>query len=183
MKIDFKNCTEEELWKYVALHLEKRGFDVVLVGGGVVSIYSQGAYKSGDLDFIVRSFNKKELPRVLAEIGFLKTPQRYYKHPECNHLFLEFPSGPIEIAQRTDVVPSELEVEGEKIKILSPTDCVLDRLEQFLYVEYGKPHGERKLLEQAKMVAEKQPVDWAKIKNYCEKERKLDVFDELSRTS
>ncbi len=64
MSIDFKNCTEEELWKYVASHLEANGMDVVLVGGAVISIYSDGAYKSGDLDFIVRSIFKERLPKL-----------------------------------------------------------------------------------------------------------------------
>lgn len=183
MEIDFKTCTVEELWKYVSLNLEKKGFDVVLVGGAVVSIYSKGMYVSGDLDFIVRSFNKKELPRVLAEMGFVKTPQRYYKHPECDHLYLEFPTGPIEIADSYDVEPAEVPVEDERIKILSPTDCVLDRLEQFFICEFGKPHAERKLLEQAVMVAENQTIDLGKVKRFCEKSGMSEVFEEIRKVS
>ena len=178
MEIDLKNCTEEDLWKYVATHLEKRGFNAVLVGGAVVSIYSEGAYRSGDLDFIIRSFNKEKLPKVLAEIGFVPTKQRYFKHPDCP-LFIEFPTGPIEIGNEYDVEPKEVHFEGTKIKILSPTDCVIDRLEQFFVAEYGKPHGERKLFEQAALVAENQFVDFIKIKRFCVKEGKLNVFEEL----
>lgn len=59
MKIDFKTCTEEELWKFVATHLKKKGIDTVLVGGAVVSIYSDGAYKSGDLDFVLTKMFQK----------------------------------------------------------------------------------------------------------------------------
>jgi hypothetical protein len=55
MKIDFKTCTEEQLWKYVATHLKTKDIDTILVGGAVVSVYSAGAYKSGDLDFILTS--------------------------------------------------------------------------------------------------------------------------------
>jgi hypothetical protein len=51
MKINFKTCTEEDLWKYVATHLKSKGIDTILVGGAVVSIYSAGAYKSGDFRF------------------------------------------------------------------------------------------------------------------------------------
>lgn len=47
-----RTCTEEELWKYVAGALAESGVDVILVGGAVVSVYSKGAYKSGDLDFV-----------------------------------------------------------------------------------------------------------------------------------
>lgn len=177
MEINFRTCSVEELWKFVASHLERNGFDVVLVGGAVVSIYSEGAYESGDLDFVVNSFNKKELPKVLAQIGFVKTPQRYFKHPDCDHLFLEFPAGPVEV-QGSPVEPDEISFEGTKIKILSPTDSAIDRLEQFLVDEYGKPHGERKLFEQAVLIGRRQPVNLKKIEDFLARMRKHDLFQE-----
>ncbi len=45
MMIDFSKCTEEELWKFFATHLQSKGIDTILVGGAVVSIYSDGLYK------------------------------------------------------------------------------------------------------------------------------------------
>jgi hypothetical protein len=33
---NWKNCTEEELWHFVAFHLSKAGVESVLVGGAVV---------------------------------------------------------------------------------------------------------------------------------------------------
>ena len=97
MKIDFKSCTEEELWRYVATHLKKKGIDTVLVGGAVVSVYSEGAYESGDLDFILTQMFVKELPAAMKEIGFERKVGRHYIHPECKHLFIEFPSSFLEI--------------------------------------------------------------------------------------
>lgn len=61
MKIDFKTCSEEELWKYVASHLKKHNVDTILVGGAVVSIYSEGAYESGDLDLVLTNMFTKNL--------------------------------------------------------------------------------------------------------------------------
>ena len=52
MSMDFATCSVEQLWRFVAAHLEKRGIGVVLVGGAVVSVHSQDAYRSGDLDFV-----------------------------------------------------------------------------------------------------------------------------------
>lgn len=49
---NFSKCTEEELWRYVAFHLSAAGIESVLVGGVVVAVYSEGAYRSGDLDLI-----------------------------------------------------------------------------------------------------------------------------------
>ncbi len=53
---DWAHCTEEQLWKYVATHLAKNGIDTVLVGGAVVAVYTDGAYRSGDLDFVQISY-------------------------------------------------------------------------------------------------------------------------------
>lgn len=50
--IDLATCSEAELWRYVASHLASRGICVVLVGRAVVSIHSDEAYRSGDLDFV-----------------------------------------------------------------------------------------------------------------------------------
>ena len=44
---NWKNCTEEDVWKYVGWHLAKNGIETILVGGAVAAIYSEGAYKSG----------------------------------------------------------------------------------------------------------------------------------------
>jgi len=73
LKINLKTCTEEELWKYVAIELAKNGVDVILVGGAVVSIYSEGAYRSGDLDFVLNDFSRQKLDEVLTNLGFNKS--------------------------------------------------------------------------------------------------------------
>jgi hypothetical protein len=57
---------------------------------------TDGAYESGDLDFIIRNFSKEKLPDVMKEIGFIKKGKNYI-HPECDHLFVEFPPGPLSI--------------------------------------------------------------------------------------
>ena len=126
MRVDFARCTEEQLWRLVAAHLEKRGIPVVLVGGAVVAIYSRGAYRSGDLDFVPSAYFGPDVEDAMAEIGFQRDG-RHYVHPECEHLFVDFVSGPLGIGENTKVVPDEV-VEGDvRIKLLSPTDCVCDR--------------------------------------------------------
>lgn len=37
MKINLKTCSEEEMWKYIAVALSKKDIDVILVGGAVVA--------------------------------------------------------------------------------------------------------------------------------------------------
>ena len=172
MKIDFNNCNEEELWKYVATHLKSKGIDTVLVGGAVVSIYTKGAFESGDLDLILTDYFIKNLPQVMKEIGFLRKG-RHYVHPDCSHLYVEFPSGPVEIGDDSKIVPDELEVEGKKIKILSPTDCVKDRLATYIYFK------DRVGIEQAALVSKSHLVNLEEVKRWCEKENSPHVFEEL----
>lgn len=173
MKIDLKTCTEEELWKFVAVHLKKHDIDSILVGGAVVSIYSEGAYESGDLDFILTDMFIKNLPAVMKEIGFVKKGGRHFEHPECKHLFVEFPSSFIEIGDDNKIKPDELSIEGTKIKILSPTDCVRDRLAGYMYFQ------SRENFDQAILVAKKHPVNMEKIRKWCIGEKHLEVFNEF----
>ena len=44
MKFDYKNATEEDLWKYIGKHLADNGIDAVLVGGVVVLIHIKHTY-------------------------------------------------------------------------------------------------------------------------------------------
>lgn len=182
--IDFENCTEEDLWKYVASHLESRGMPVVLVGGAVAAIYSHGAYRSGDLDFVITTLFKEKLPDYMKEIGFVrigkKDLKRLYRHPKCNHIVVEFPSGPVSIGEDFNIKPDVHEFNGQKLKIYSPTDCILDRLASYIYMERGR-HGERKTLEQAVMVAKVQPHNLKRIKNWCESEGHPEIYDEFLR--
>ncbi len=161
MKINLKSCTEEQLWHYVAVHLKKRGIDTVLVGGSVVSIYTDGAYKSGDLDLVKLDMFTKGLEEAMTEIGF-KKHGRHYIHPDCKHLFIEFPGGPpLGIGEDNNITPAEINVEGEIIKIYSPTDCVKDRLASYIHFKADE------CLDQAVMVAKKHPVNLKSIKKWC----------------
>lgn len=171
MSFDYKNCNEEELWKHVGKHLADNGFDAVLVGGAVVSIYTDGAYESGDLDFIIQNLSKEKLPKVMRKIGFIKKGKDYI-HPECGHLFIEFPSGPLGIGDDYDIKAAEQEVEGTKIKILSPTDCIKDRLASYIY------WGSIECFEQAVMVGKVHKFNKSAVKRWCEGENPLEVFKE-----
>lgn len=161
--IDFSKCREEELWKFVATHLAKNGIEAVLVGGAVVSIYSKGAYQSGDLDFVITNLIKNKVDSLMEEIGF-KRHGRHFIHPECKHLFVEFPTGPISIGDDYSIKLEELEEKGQKIKILSPTDCIKDRLASYIYFKAYET------LDQAILVAQQQPFKIKEVEKWCKNE-------------
>jgi len=172
---DWPQCTEEELWHYVAWHLEGAGIRSVLVGGAVVAIYTEGIYRSGDLDLVPDDLAPLKLESTLAAIGFQPSKSRYFKHPECDHLLLEFPPGPVELGEEFPVIPAELECEGRTLRLLSPTDCVKDRLAAYIH------WGVRDCFDQAALVCRRQAarVDLEKIRRWCEREGGTGAFDEL----
>lgn len=142
------------------------------MGGAVVSIYSNGVYQSGDLDFVIRNLLQDKLPEVMKEIGFLKEG-RHYRHPDCKHLFVEFPNGPLSLGEEMDIKPKMFKEEGAIFFILSPTDSIKDRLASYIY--YKSEEG----LEQAVLVAKAQPFKKSEVKKWCENEKSLWAYHDF----
>ncbi|XDD45948.1 hypothetical protein AB3N60_14700 [Leptospira sp. WS39.C2] len=166
---------EEELWKFVGWHLANQGIHSVLVGGAVVAIYSKGAYRSGDLDLVEPLLSKSsEIQTIMESIGFKKV-NRHFVHPKCKHLYIEFVSAPVSIGDDYKIVPDEKEFHGKILKILSPTDCIKDRLASYLHF------NARECLDQALLVANSQRFDLQKVKEWClnESSNGKQVFDEF----
>jgi hypothetical protein len=170
---DWKNCTEEELWKYVASHLAKNGIDTILVGGAVVAIYSEGAYRSGDLDFVLLTYLNQKLPSLMKDIGFEVKESRHYRHPKCKHLIIDFVSGPPGIGEDLQITPAEMKAAGTTIKIYSPTDCIRDRLASYIHFKALD------CLDQAVLVARKHPFSREKIRNWCKGEGAPQAFEDF----
>ena len=59
----WSDCNADELWRYVAWHLEDAGIHSGLVGGAVVSIYTEGLYEPGDLDIITAIVHELQPPK------------------------------------------------------------------------------------------------------------------------
>jgi len=175
---NWKTCSENELWEYVAWFLGKNGISTILVGGSVVSIYTKGAYTSGDLDIVVESYQItfEEIENILKQINFTKTGTRnYFKHPHCDHILIEFMSPPVAIGEDYKIKPREIEIDKVIIKILSPTDCIKDRLASYLYF------NARECLDQAGLVASSQTYNIRAIKKWCENEGQngIAVFEDF----
>lgn len=161
---DFSNCTEEELWKHVASHLKRNGIDTVLVGGGVVCVYTKGLYRSGDIDLIVYSgLMNKDKDLIMEQLGFKRQGKNFFRE-DCQ-FSVEFPSGPLGIGEDHNIVPSERDHDGQTIKLLSPTDSVKDRLASYIY------YSADECLQQAVMIAKRTPINTDKVRKWCLKEK------------
>jgi len=163
-----------ELAAHVCSHLESRGIRVVLSGGACVAIYASNRYVSMDLDFVDRLHaTRRQLKQALAEIGFAEE-RRYFVHPDTEY-FLEFPSGPLAVGNEPVAVIEELHLATGILRLLSPTDCVKDRLAAFYH------WNDLQCLLQAVWVAQERNVDWNEIERWSRQEGgvgKFEVFRE-----
>ena len=165
-----KKMSQPEIGAFVVTHLQKAKVPVVLSGGAVVAIYSQGRYVSKDLDLVNMFFSKmNRIKELMAEIGFEEV-DRHFKHPE-SVFFIEFPPGPLSVGDEPVQEINEKQYATGVLKLISPTDCVKDRLASYYH------WGDQQSLSQAILVAENQKIDLEEIKRWSKQEGKLIEFE------
>lgn len=172
--IPIKEMTLGELAAYVCTHLRNRGINVVLSGGACVSIYTKNRYQSYDLDFIENiPTSRKKIKKALSEIGFSEE-HRYFKHPDTA-FFLEFPPGPLSIGDEPVRETSTKKFSTGLLQLISPTDCVKDRLAAYYH------WNDRQSLDQALLVAESHDIDLQEVMRWSAKEGKSREFAEVRK--
>ena len=150
--------------------LKDSGINAVLVGGSCVSIYSHNRYQSSDLDFATYE-ELKPIEKALAKLGFKRTG-RQFSHPECPYL-IDFVNPPIAVGHESIHQFITLTTSAGSLKLLSPTDCVKDRLASFFY------WNDTQALEQAFLVAEDHPIDLKDLKRWATVEGFEKKFEEF----
>ena len=161
-----------ELAAFVCSHLDRYGIRVALSGGAVVSIYASGNYVSKDLDFIdLLHTTRQKLKTVLKEIGF-EEHKRYFASKETD-FFIEFPSGPLAVGNEPVEKLAELHFTTGVLRLLSPTDCVKDRLSAFYHWD------DRQSLQQAVWVTQTREIDWHEVERWSGQEGKPGKFVEF----
>lgn len=161
-----------------------RDISAVLSGGAAVSLYSDARYQTVDLDFVTAATRDRLIP-AMASIGF--SPEmdvnhkqlagRYFTHPEVEWV-IEFPAAPVAFGE-TEIRMEEikaLETKVGTLRIISPTQCVMDRLTWHF-------HGnDPQAAKQARMVitAQAAHINWSELEAWAEKEgikqEELDQF-------
>ncbi len=128
----------------------------------MVSIYTDNKYESKDLDFI-SPHEHKDLLEVMAKIDFTPDPRnkKNLKHP-TSQITIEFPARTVMLGGKPERVDHSEKIHGVTVRMLSPTQSVMDRLAAF--IAWRDPQG----LDQAVWICEKQLVrmdiviKWAK---------------------
>lgn len=165
----------EELAGLVCETLERAGITTTLTGGACVAIWSDGQYASRDLDFIEEGpVPRRQVKAALATIGF-EEKDRYFVHPETE-FFVEFPTGPLTVGdERVNKVETR-DTGAGRLRLLSPTDCIKDRLAAFFY------WNDTMAFEQALLVARAQTADFADLRRWAKAEGQTDKLAKFEET-
>lgn len=171
--MNIQDMSPKELAAFVSTHLEKNDIKVVLSGGSCVSFYTENRYQSYDFDFIPLNLflKRKDLIQVLKEIGFTEK-NRYFQHPDTKYL-LEFPQGPLTVGdEAVKEIITEVLSTGS-LHIISPTDCIKDRLSGYYHWH------DKQCLEQAVLVAQDNPIDINEIERWSTQEGMQEKFKQI----
>lgn len=168
MKLFNKKMSLQDFAITVARELKKQGVDVILVGGAVVSIYSKNRYQSKDVDFLSLS-DHQQIEKAMDSLGFKKEGKDFY-HPMAT-FYVEFPGRNLVLGATPEKPEGEIRSDEFVLKLLSPTQSVMDRLAAFYHWK------DRQSLEQALLVAQNHPVKLDKIKKWSDAEGMLDRFN------
>jgi hypothetical protein len=151
----------------VAEALKDKNIDVILTRGAVVSIYSEGKYVSKDADFLSET-DHQSIKKAMFDLGFKNIGKDFY-HDDC--LFtVEFPGYELVIGDEPMKPEGKIKSGKFTLKLLSPTQCVMDRLAAFYHWK------DRQSLEQAVMVAQNHPVKLKTIEAWSVKEGMSDRY-------
>lgn len=164
----------EELAGLVCETLANAGITTTLTGGACVAIWSEGKYVSRDLDFIEEGpVPRRQVKDALTMIGF-KEKDRYFIHPETE-LYVEFPTGPLTVGDERVYEVETRHTGAGRLRLLTPTDCVKDRLAAFFH------WSDTMAFEQALLVAREQRIDIVELRRWAKAEGgadKLATFEE-----
>ncbi len=157
--------TLEDVAFEVCTVVDAVGVTAVLSGGSAATVYAPKAYQSRDLDFILHFHSRGDSfpDQCLLDLGFTRSVRSMFSHPLIAFT-LDFMNGPLSVGG--DVVDHWLtrRREQELLHIISPTDCVRDRLSAAIH------WNDESSLMQAVAVAKEHDVDLGLIQKWCERE-------------
>jgi hypothetical protein len=167
-----RESTLGEVAAAVTAALDRAGISAVLTGGACATIYSDGAYQSYDLDFVIRGHaTRQALDRALAGIGFERDGDRYVH--SSTEFFVEFPRGPLAIGDDVQITPVTLPLRYGSVTALSSTDACRDRLAAFYH------WSDRQSLTAAVEIASRQRIDMAAVRLWSDSEGFQEKFREF----
>jgi hypothetical protein len=126
-------------------------------------------YVSADVDLVEDTYvDRNRIKTAMEEIGF-RERNRYFVHPDTQHI-VEFPSGPLSVGGEPVKQIEEIKYATGILRVISPTDCVKDRLAAYYFWE------DQQSLTQAVLVAIHNRINVSEIKRWSQSEEKIEGF-------
>jgi hypothetical protein len=97
-----------------------------------------------------------------------------FKHPDTEYL-VEFPPGPLGIGEEQVSKIVTVKTRMGAVRILSPTDCVKDRLAGYYH------WGDRPCLEQAILVAHANAINLDELARWSKREGEAEEFEAIRK--
>lgn len=174
------SSTLKDVAAIVSSSLQQAGIAATLSGGAAVSIYSDNAYQSKDLDFVTAAL-VADLSPVLNELGFVHTGvprMSQFSHPLVEW-FVEFPPTPISFGHLyvTHEQCATIKLAAGTLRIITPTQSVMDRLAASI------AWNDAQSREQAILVAVNNEINWKDLRVWFKKEGEPDVEFERFRAA
>jgi len=158
--------------------LQTEGLEATMVGGAVCAIYTNNQNQSSDIDFVSADSYEK-LEAALAKIGFVNDESRNFirrknlKGDIRDMIFMDYVGLGTQIGEENvpKIELAKLKYKQIQISILTPTQTVMDRLSKFMY------HTDTDALNHAVAVAKKYPVNFEKVKKWCDGENRAKAYE------
>ncbi|MFC2156454.1 hypothetical protein ACFLT9_01325 [Acidobacteriota bacterium] len=167
--MEFKDIPLLDVALFISDYFTHQGIDIVLSGGACVSIYSENSFISFDLDFVLLDYSqRKRIKGLFERIGFLPEG-RHFRHPDTPFI-VEFLAPPLSVGEEPVNQIKTIQKKGHSLRLLSPTDCVKDRLAAYFH------WNDRPSLEQAVLVCLYQKVNFKELKRWGKSEEMMDKY-------
>jgi hemin uptake protein HemP len=168
------HMSPQELAGLVCETLGKAGITVTLTGGACVGVWSSGKYVSHDLDFIEEGpVPHRQVIAAMKTLGFEPEGRLFIRHD--TQIYVEFPTGPLMVGDERVNRAEILDTPAGQLRLLTPTDCVKDRLAAYFH------WNDRQSLEQALLVARAQKIQMEDVRRWAKAEGSMDKFDIFQR--
>lgn len=168
-----RRSTIRDVAAHVSQALTDAGITAVLTGGGAVSIYSANKYQSYDIDFVTAA-SRRELSTIMSGLGFKRGPGRHFEHP-ATKLVVEFVAWPVTVGDEVVRKWSMITTIAGTLQILTPTQCIKDRLAAFFHWRDSQS------LEQALLVGNAHRIAMTELARWSSAEGHVEDFEEFRR--
>jgi hypothetical protein len=172
--IDFGKIPLRQVVALIREQLEKSGYDPVLTGKACAAVYIGSQAKLETVDFVIEEYNINELDAAMKKFGFKRLGMHTYKSAKAPFDIVFLPP-PLSVGDDVVGKIDTLRARTGKVKLLTPTDCVRQRLS--MYYRWG----DKEAFEDALKMSKRYEIDFDLVKKWSEWEWCSENYEEFEK--